>query len=239
MSRDLQAESNSPGKWAAKATLVLPIVLGYVPIGLSFGVLAQKAGLSMLNTLLMSILVYAGSAQFVAIGLLTAGVSAASIITTTFVVNLRHLLMSVALSPHLRKWSKPELAAFAYQLTDETFALHAAQFARGPARKGDTFSVNAAAQAAWVLGTAVGMIAGQRVVDVSVFGLDYALPAMFVALLVLQLGSRIQAGVALLAGTLATALALTDAGQWATIVATIVGSASGVALEIWIRQRSP
>ena len=234
------AKSSSPDrKWTSRTTLVLPIVLGYIPIGFSFGVLAQKAGLSTPNILLMSLLVYAGSAQFIAVGLLTASVSALSVIMTTFVVNLRHFLMSVALSPYLKQWSRSELAVFAYQLTDETFALHAARFADGPAHKTETLAVNMTAQAAWVLGTAIGIMTGQRVADVSAFGLDYALPAMFVALLVLQINNRIQIGVALLTGALATALAFRDAGQWAVIIATIAGATSGVVLERWIRKRSP
>lgn len=238
MNRPCLADIPPDRRWTTRIALVLPIVLGYVPIGFSFGVLAQKAGLSIFNTLLMSVLVYAGSAQFIAVGLLTAGVSAASIITTTFVVNLRHCLMSVALFPYLRRWPKPELAAFAYQLTDETFALHAARFPGAPVHKEEAFSVNMAAQAAWVLGTAAGVLIGQRVPDVNALGLDYALPAMFVALLVLQINSRTRAGVALLAGALAAALYFTDAGQWATIIAALAGATGGVALEIWTRRRS-
>jgi 4-azaleucine resistance transporter AzlC len=73
-----------------------PICLGYIPIGLAFGVLAQKAGLSPLHIGLMSALVFAGSAQFIAVSMLAAGASATAIILTTFVVNLRHVLMSTA-----------------------------------------------------------------------------------------------------------------------------------------------
>ena len=80
--------------------------------------LAQKAGLSPFNTLLMSIIVYAGSAQLIAVGLISSGLTPLSIIITTFIVNLRHMLMSAALSPHLQSWRKPELAVFAYELTD-------------------------------------------------------------------------------------------------------------------------
>ena len=74
-----------------------PICLGYVPIGMAFGVLAQKAGLTPLQIGLMSIMVFAGSAQFIAVSMLTGGASVPAIITTTFVVNLRHVLMSSAL----------------------------------------------------------------------------------------------------------------------------------------------
>ena len=84
----------------------------------------------MLNTVLMSILVYAGSSQLIAVAMFGAGMGPLSIIATTFVVNLRHMLMSASLAPNLRKWSKWELAAFAYEITDESFAIHSTRFAR-------------------------------------------------------------------------------------------------------------
>jgi len=78
-----------------------PICLGYIPIGLAFGVLAQKAGLDPIEIMLMSILVFAGSSQFIAVSMLSTGAGAVSIIITTFAVNLRHLLMSSSLAVFL------------------------------------------------------------------------------------------------------------------------------------------
>ena len=84
----------------------LPIVLGYVPIGFAYGVLAGKSGISAANTVLMSLIVFAGSAQFIAVGLFASGSGPAVVILTTFVVNLRHLLMAASLAPYLSKWSR-------------------------------------------------------------------------------------------------------------------------------------
>ena len=78
-----------------------PICLGYLPLGFAFGVLAQKAGLDLLDIALMSILVYAGSSQFIAVAMISGAAAPVSIILTTFVVNLRHLLMSSSLAVHL------------------------------------------------------------------------------------------------------------------------------------------
>ena len=103
---------------------VVPIIVGYVPIGFAYGVLAKKAGISSLNTILMSIIVFAGSAQFIAIGLILAGATAVSIVITTFIVNLRHLLMSAALSPYLKKWKLFKLTAFSYPLPSTWIDLH-------------------------------------------------------------------------------------------------------------------
>lgn len=97
-----KAPLTTPSPSAALAQ-VMPVVLGYIPIGLSYGVLAQKAGLSGFNAVMMSLLVYAGSSQLVAAGLFAAGAPAPSIILTTFVVNLRHMLLSAAIAPSLHR----------------------------------------------------------------------------------------------------------------------------------------
>jgi len=226
--------------WLTGITQAAPIVLGYIPIGFAFGVLAQKAGISPLNTLLMSILVYAGSSQLIAIGLFAAGVPALSVILTTFVVNLRHTLMSAAVSPLLGRWRKVELAAFAHQLTDETFAIHSARLltSSDPLNKAEVFGINVTAQAAWIFGTWLGTVVGQLITDVKPFALDYALPAMFVALLVLQIKDRVQIAVALLTGVLAVGLLLIGVEQWHVIAATLVGATIGVMSEEWIKKRS-
>jgi 4-azaleucine resistance transporter AzlC len=150
----------------------LPIILGYVPVGFAYGVLAQKSGLSGLNTILMSVLVFAGSAQLIAVGLFASGAAPLAVVATTFVVNLRHLLMSAALAPFLRAWSKTRLALFAYQMTDETFALHANRFAKGETGPGETFGINVIAQSAWVGGTVLGLAASTLITDIRPIGLD-------------------------------------------------------------------
>ncbi len=229
-------ESPHTNLWTSGIVRATPIVLGYIPIGLTFGVLAQKAGLSGFNTLMMSLLVYAGSSQLVAAGLFEAGAPASSIILTTFVVNLRHLLLSAALAPFLDRWRKRELAAFAYQLTDETFALHAAQFPSGILNKAEVFAINATAQTAWLVGTALGIALGQIIADIEPLGLDYVLPAMFIALIVLQIEGHAHIAVALITGALSVALLILGVNQWNVIIATVTGASIGVLIELWTNE---
>ena len=226
-------------EWIAGLSRAIPIVVGYVPVGLAFGVLAQKAGLSPLNTMLMSLLVYAGASQFIAVSLFAAGAPAWSVIVTTLVVNLRHMLMSAALSPFLKRWHPAELAAFAFQLTDETFAVHSQGLSSGAIRKASAFAIHVTAQASWVLGTWLGMVTGQRITDVKPLALDYALPSLFVALLVLQIRDRVQALVAVLTGIMAVGLLLAGMERWGVIAATLVGATIGVGVERWIKVQSP
>ncbi|MBN1888072.1 MAG: AzlC family ABC transporter permease [Thermoflexales bacterium] len=235
----MAALSDSPRRgWLAGVSQAIPIVMGYVPIGLAYGVLAQKAGLSALNTVMMSLIVFAGSSQFIAVGLFAAGAPAVSIILTTFVVNLRHLLMSAAISPFLKSWRSFQLAAFAYQLTDETFAVHVARFASLGPDKAEAFVVNVSAQSAWVLGTTLGVMLGRAIADVEPLGLDYALPAMFIALLVMQIQHRLHVGVACLAGAAAVGMSLMGIDQWSVIIATVLGATAGVIGEQWINKPS-
>lgn len=216
----------------------LPIILGYVPVGFAYGVLAQKSGLSGINTILMSVLVFAGSAQLIAVGLFAAGAAPLAIVATTFVVNLRHLLMSAALAPYLRAWSKTRLALFAYQMTDETFALHAGRFAKGEIGSGETFGINVIAQSAWVGGTVLGLAASTLITDIRPIGLDYALPAMFIALLLGQLKSRQHLAVAVIAGILSTALMLAGLDQSHVLAATIIAATFGLGVHAWTSKRS-
>lgn len=132
--------------WQRGLSQAAPIVLGYLPIGFAYGVLAGKAGLSPYSAVLMSVLVYAGASQFIAAGLFAASALPWTIVVTTFVVNLRHALMSASLAPHLRAWRPRALAAFAYQLTDETFAVHSAGLVERSPDKVQAFAVNACAQ---------------------------------------------------------------------------------------------
>ncbi len=210
----------------------LPIVFGYIPIGFAYGVLAQQAGLSTLNILLMSIIVYAGSSQFIAVGLFAAAVPGLTIILTTFVVNLRHMLFSAALSPYLRGWKAPELALFSYELTDESFAIHSVAFAEKVPAKPEIIAINMTAQVAWILGSALGAFAGQLVSDVKPLALDYTLPAMFIALLVMQFRQKSDVVVAVAAGLLCVGLVLMGLDRWSVIIATVTGATLGVGIEV-------
>ena len=224
--------------WLRGVSRAVPITLGYIPIGFAYGVLAQKAGLSTFNTLAMSIFVYAGSSQLIAVGLFAAQAAPLSIILTTFIVNLRHMLMASALAPYLNTWRKPSLTAFSYEITDETFALHAVEFPKGTPDLKETLALNLTAQASWIFGSWLGLVAGGLITDVKLFALDYALPAMFIALLMMQLKNRRELAVALSTGVVAVILLLAGFQQWYVIIATILGATFGVILEQWNKPSS-
>ncbi|BBO83892.1 AzlC family ABC transporter permease [Desulfosarcina ovata] len=207
-----------------------PICLGYLPIGMAFGVLAQKAGLSAIQIGLMSILVFAGSAQFIAVAMLAAGASAPAIITTTFVVNLRHVLMSSALAVYLRAAHRGVLALFAYGVTDESFAVNLPRFHAHTWNLPRAMVVNHAANLVWFFSTVTGGIGG-RFIPEGALGIDYALIAMFICLLVFQLRKRIHLLTALIAGLSAVGLALVIPGNSYIVIASIIAATTGVIIQ--------
>ena len=242
MEIEQRSEKAKSGGWLRGVSRALPITLGYVPIGFAYGVLAQKAGLSAFNTLAMSIFVYAGSSQLIAVGLFAAGAAPLSIILTTFIVNLRHMLMASALAPYLSRWNKLELGTFAYEITDESFALHSVEFPRvstsGGPDPAESIALNLTAQISWFLGSWMGLVAGGLITDIELFALDYTLPAMFIALLMMQLKNRVQLMVVIASGIFAVVLLLAGLDHWYVIVATVIGASLGVLVEEWTKKRS-
>ena len=205
--------------------LAIPIVLGYLPVGFTFGILAVQAGLTPAITVLMSLFVYAGSAQLIATGLFGAGAGTASIVLTTFIVNLRHLLMSAALMPHLKHWSKPLQAWFAFEMTDESFAANLGRFYSSPfINTSETLGLNLCAHLGWLIGTLLGVLFDSAIGDVALLGLDFALPAMFIALVLPHLAIRRRLLAVLSGAFFSLAFALVGVGQWSVLLATFTAA---------------
>ena len=168
----------------------IPTLLGYISIGLSFGVVGSASGLSILEIALLTILVYAGSAQFIFCALLLTNSPASAIIVTIFVVNLRHLLMSLTLAPQFTRYSMLRNVGFGTLLTDETFSVAVTkQMQTGKLHGRWMDGLNLTAYSFWILSCVAGAYIGKWVANPEKWGLDFALIAMFVALLVLQLSS--------------------------------------------------
>ena len=210
----------------------LPIVFGYFPIGFAFGILAANAGISLLETTLMSVFVFAGSAQLIAVGLFESQAGLTAIAVTTFLVNLRHLLMSAALSPYLGHLSRLQQGLFSFQLTDETFAVHSMDFKNETLpSKARIFATNMVAHLAWILSSFLGAWAGSLLTGLDAWGFDYALPAMFIALLVMHLKERKKIIIAVFALSLSTVLYCITEGHGYIIVTTLAAATLGLLLE--------
>lgn len=231
---DAPATAQKPGTAAAIFSGIrqaLPIVLGYVPVSFAYGVLAQKAGISLSGTVAMSILLYAGSGQFIAVDMIGRGLPMASIILTIFVVNLRHLLMSAALAPYFKKWPGRLRWLFGYELTDETFAVHAGRFSNGDRPRAETLAVNITAHCSWITGSLLGALFSGLLADDKALGLDFAMPSMFIALLVGQCRKgKLVMLTALVGAALSVGLVMAGVNRWNVIIATVVAATVGALL---------
>ena len=212
------------------AAAAWPICLGYFPIGLALGVLAQQAGLPWWAVAMMSVLVFAGSAQFICVAMLTAGASTPAIILTTFVVNLRHVLMSSALAVYLQGISRSFLALYSYGITDESFAVNLTRFREGGWDRYRALVVNHLANNVWITATVCGALVGQFVPQ-GALGIDYALTGMFICLLVFQLRGRLYIITGLLAALVSIAWYLLVPGDSYIFGASLCAATLGYLLK--------
>lgn len=235
--RDRRRPAGNPaGEFMAGAGKAVPVMLGYLPIAIAYGVLAREAGLSVWETTAMSLFVFAGAAQFIAVGMFAALMTPFTIIFTTFLVNLRHLLMSASLAPFFRGRKFTTLALLGTGLTDETFAVNYAEFNKKPRTHYFMFGVNLAGYSAWVGGSFLGAMAGQFIPGLDRLPLDFALPAMFICLLIIMLENNLMLAMAVLAGGLSLLLALWIEGNWNIILATVIAATVGAG---WEKYRRP
>lgn len=209
------------------------IVLGYVPIGIAYGMIATDSHIHPLVTMALSIMVFAGSSQFVAIGILTQTGAGLPLVITTFFVNFRHLLMSASLAPFLRKVPLYHLFFLGFGITDESFSLLHYDFEEGIANGEYMLGVNTTAYCSWILSTLMGIYLGNLLEDPTQLGLDFALPAMFIALLAFQMRGALYLLVTLMAGLISLLLLFYLPGGWNIILATIIAATLGVFLKRW------
>lgn len=219
--------------WLEGFRRALPIMLGYLPVGFAFGVLAVKNGISPGLCVAMAVLMFSGSGQFVFASLWGhgAGILASSIAVA--IINLRYLIMSLAEAPWLGAQSRFKRFFLGWGITDETFVVHAAALQNGWILNTTCMYVcNFSTQMAWVSGCAIGAFFGDLVNDVKPLGLDYAITAMFIALLVPQCSSKLHLLVAIFTLCLSIALKLAGMTAWNVALATIAGASLGLILSL-------
>lgn len=168
------------------ALKILPIALGDVPFAIVLGVLARQAGLSTVEVTLMSALVFAGASQLIAVGLWAAPVPALTIVLTTLIVNLRHLLMGAALRPWFARLNPLKTYTSAHFMTDENWALSIRYFKDGGRDAAFLLGSGLVMFVMWVSCTAFGHLLGAGISsqDLVTWGIDFIVVAVFTALTV-------------------------------------------------------
>lgn len=168
----------------------VPTLIGYISIGIAMGIVGAASNLSIVEVALMSVLVYAGASQFIICALLVSGSPFSVIVFTTFIVNLRHFLLSMTLAPHFMKYSLMKNIGIGSLLTDESFGVAVNKIVKRERINASWMNgLNVTAYIFWILSCTLGALFGKWISNPEVLGLDFSLTAMFLALLVLQLES--------------------------------------------------
>jgi len=214
---------------------MLPIVLGVIPFGLAYGVLAVQGGLTVAETMLMSLVVFAGASQFMAVGMFQTGVGGLTIVVSTLLINVRHLVMGLSLSPYLTETTPKWQRLLAFGLVDESYLTTITHYREQGEPQGNPHFMLATGitmYVVWNLASLTGALAGNAISDPLKWGLDFAMPATFLTMLLPQVVSRRLFVVVAAAAIAATASSIFIPGKWYMMIAVVVGVATGLALEL-------
>ncbi|HJV17020.1 MAG TPA: AzlC family ABC transporter permease [Bacillales bacterium] len=210
----------------------LSIGIGYFPIALTFGLLAKTSGLSIYETILMSLIVFAGASQYISLSLLAFGTGIFEIILTTFIVNIRHFLMSASLNEKCEEDHLMNKMIYAFGITDETFSV--ASTKEGTVSTGFMFGLVTISYSSWVIFSGIGHLIGASLPETLQESMGVALYAMFIGLLVPSM--KKSAKVVFLASLAAAFNSIFTFGKWlapgwAIVTATILSAVIIEAIE--------
>lgn len=187
LAREINLEKSIPS-FSQGVKDCVPTLIGYISIGIAMGIVGAASNLSILEIGLLSALVYAGASQFIICALLVSGSPISVIVFTTFIVNLRNFLLSMTLAPHFTQYSLMKNVGIGALVTDESFGVAINKIAKMETINDKWMNgLNVTAYIFWILSCILGAIFGKWISDPEVFGLDFSLTAMFLALLVLQM----------------------------------------------------
>jgi 4-azaleucine resistance transporter AzlC len=203
----------------------ISIAIGYMPIALTFGLIAKTTGLSLGETVMMSMLVFAGAAQYISLSLLAQGIGMFEIVLTTFIVNIRHFLMSASLNEKADEDSIAARVGYSFGITDETFSVAATR--EGTVNAGYMFGLNLTAYSSWVVFSGLGFLIGAGLPQTLQESMSVALYAMFVGLLVPSMKTNMK--VVFLAVLAACFNSIFTLGEmmstgWAIVLATLLSA---------------
>lgn len=219
--------TNAAQGWRAGVKDALPLLGGYIPVAISFGLVATQAGFTLWHATLISALVYAGASQFLFVAMVAAGAPLWLVVLMTLLINARHVVYGPNIAPYIppgKVW-----LPLMHGLTDQIFALAHSRLPQMPAsaRLGWYCSAALIAWLSWVLGTAVGALAGAQIISrwpLLAQVLPYALPALFIVLLAPRFSNRQWVLSLSLAIGLAIAIKLAGFANAAVVLAALAGA---------------
>lgn len=217
----------------------LPLLLGVAPFGMAYGAYAVERGLSSPLALAMSSIVFGGASQLVAARLIAAAEPGVVIVLAVWLVNLRHMLYSASLAPHVEQLSARWRALLAYLLTDEAYVVGVTRYRTSdaaPYRHWFVLGTGTALWVCWQLATIIGVAAGTAVPES--WELEFALPLTFIAIVVPALRDRPAMLAAAVAATVAV-LGFDWPYSTGLFTGAVAGMAAGLALDRIVGERGP
>jgi 4-azaleucine resistance transporter AzlC len=227
---------NKADKFLEGLKATAPLSLGIASFAIAYGLLARKAGLSLFTLTLMSLLVFAGAAQFLTISMLLSGTPFLLILLTTFIVNSRYFLMSTSLGLYTRKWGTKWQILLSFLLCDESYALTIAYFTKNDPNKYYQLGVSLGLYIEWAIFTVVGGFMGSFLGDPQTWGLDFALPATFIVILVPMITTWKHITVCLATAVFSIIGLIFLPTKWYIPFAALLGTIVGGVLEFWKRK---
>lgn len=219
-------------QWAEGFKQSIPVAMGYLPAGIAFGVLAQVAGVPIWATIMLSIVLYAGAAQYACLPMLSAGLPVGSIATNIAAINLRHVFYAVPLLHYLPTQKLAKIYCL-FALTDETFSLMTSMPVEN--RQALILPVSLCNHSWWVLATAIGVMIGSALNDL-VPHLDFALVCLF-AILAYEQFQTIKRYFPIGIAVIALAIASLFTSHWLLLVAIAICMLLILARGFWLQNK--
>jgi len=210
------------------AGAVAPMLIGVIPFGLVFGIVAAGSALGPLLGGATSVIIFAGAAQLAMVDLIDSGAAAVVVIATALIINARHVMYSAALAPHFRDFPTPARFALPYVMTDQAFAVSIIRYSDVDDPVYKRWYFTGAAVTLWIvwqLSTIAGIVVGAQVPDS--WSLDFAIPLVFLVLLVPAVKSRPELVAAIIGGGIAVAAAGAPYGL-GLMIGAVCGIIAGV-----------
>ncbi len=208
----------------------VPIILGIIPVGVAFAIMARQSGFSILETIMMSATVFAGASQMVSVNMYSQGADLLAIILATFVINLRHLIMSTCIMHKMKSDNVLMKALVSFGITDESFAIFT-NLESEEATIGFFMGLISVTYSTWVLSTVLGAISVKLLPAIIANSLGISLYAMFIALLIPNVKRDFKLlYLMIFTGLLNLILVNIIGGSWAMILSTLIAASVGACL---------
>lgn len=225
-------------RWLENLGIAMPLCLSYLPIGIACGILLHAAGMNFLLTLLVSVVVFSGGAQFILASLLVLDAPVSSIFMTLFFLELRYALLGSSLSKYFRNESQRFVLLFSASMNDENYAVNYLKFATDKNwTTRDALMVEHYSLISWATGNLIGGLIGSTVsIDLTI--VDFALTALFIYMIVMQIQNNITLLICLLSVITSFFFLLLTKNTIGIICSTLVTSLIGFAIENQVRKHS-